>query len=313
MQISQFISTLLYRYECVVVPGFGAFLSHRISAKIDPQSHAFYPPKKRLSFNEKLQSNDGILANYVAETEQISYENAMAKIAKQVAGLNKRLQQNETVTLDFIGSLQRSKSGTLSFEPSYHLNYLTEAFGLAQFAAAEISRELPSKVKNIKDAKTAQILALKKRRINSVIKYAAVVLIILGLGGFLGSNAYIQHINQQNLLAQEAANSALDNQIQEATFVVSSPLPAISLNLEKSVVGDYHIVAGAFRIKNNSERKLRQLKRLGFNARLIGQNRYGLHQVVFESHQLRKDAERALYKIKRTHDPAAWLLIKSVP
>ena len=237
----------------------------------------------------------------------------MAKIAKQVAGLNKRLQQNETVTLDFIGSLQRSKSGTLSFEPSYHLNYLTEAFGLAQFAAAEISRELPSKVKNIKDAKTAQILALKKRRINTVIKYAAIVLIMLSLGGFIGSNAYIQHIDQQNLLAQEAANSALDNQIQEATFVVSSPLPAISLNLEKSVVGDYHIVAGAFRIKNNSERKLRQLKRLGFNARLIGQNRYGLHQVVFESHKLRKDAERALYKIKRTHDPAAWLLIKSTP
>ena len=65
MQISQLISTLLYRYECVVVPGFGAFLSQRISAKIDPQSHAFYPPKKRLSFNEQLQSNDGILANYV--------------------------------------------------------------------------------------------------------------------------------------------------------------------------------------------------------------------------------------------------------
>ena len=42
MQISQYISELLFRYDCVVVPGFGAFLSERVSAKIDKNSGEFF-------------------------------------------------------------------------------------------------------------------------------------------------------------------------------------------------------------------------------------------------------------------------------
>jgi hypothetical protein len=312
MQLSQYISTLLYRYECVVVPGFGAFLTHKVSAEIDTQAQVFSPPKKRLSFNEQLQSNDGVLANYIATSEKVSYENALSKIAKQVAEIQQSLKKNETVSLKYVGDLSRSKTGALEFEPSYHLNYMTAAFGLSQFVSPEVKRDLPLMVVGAKEKETTLILASRKNRTNAVIKYAAVAVIMLGLGGFMVSNAYIQHIEKENIVAQEKARIALDNQIQEATFLVNTPLPAITIDVEKPS-GSFHIVAGAFRVKANSERKLRQLKRLGFNARLIGQNRYGLHQVVFESYKERRAAERALYNIKRTQDPAAWLLIKTIP
>ena len=311
MQISQYISTLLYRYECVVVPGFGAFLAHKVSAEIDAQAQVFYPPKKRLSFNEQLQSNDGVLANYIATSEKVSYENALAKIAKQVAEIQQSLKKNETVSLKYVGDLSRRKTGALEFEPSYHLNYMTTAFGLSQFVSPEVKRDLPLKVLGAKEKEATLILASRKSRTNTVIKYAAVAVILLGLGGFVVSGTYRQHIEKENIIAQEKASIALENQIQEATFWVNTPLPAITINIEKPS-GNFHIVAGAFRVKANSERKLRQLKRLGFNARVIGQNDYGLYQVVFESYKERRTAERALYNIKRTQDPAAWLLIKSV-
>ena len=297
MQLNQYISELLYRYECVVVPNFGAFLTHKVSAEINTKTQSFYPPKKRLSFNDQLQSNDGILANHIAAAEQISYENAMAKIAKQVGSIQKRLNKSQTVSLKHIGNIQRGKTGQLRFEPYNHLNYLTDAFGLGQFVSLKVKREV----------------VLKKQRSQTLMKYAAISIVMLGLGGFLSSNTYVQQIKKQNLLAQQQANTALDNQIQEATFIVNTPLPAIKLKLEEKAVGDFHIVAGAFRIKSNSERKLRQLKRLGFNAVVIGQNHYGLYQVAFESYKLRQDAERALYNIKRSQDPAAWLLVKSIP
>ena len=312
MQLNQYISELLYRYECVVVPGLGAFLTHKVSAKIDAQAQVFSPPKKRLSFNEQLQQNDGVLANQIATSEKVSYENALAKIAKQVAEIQQSLKKNETVSLKYVGDLSRSKTGALEFEPSYHLNYMTAAFGLSQFVSPEVKRDLPLMVVGAKEKETTLILASRKNRTNAVIKYAAVAVIMLGLGGFMVSNAYIQHIEKENIVAQEKARIALDNQIQEATFLVNTPLPAITIDIEKPS-GSFHIVAGAFRVKANSERKLRQLKRLGFNARLIGQNRYGLHQVVFESYKERRAAERALYNIKRTQDPAAWLLIKTIP
>ena len=108
------------------------------------------------------------------------------------------------------------------------------------------------------------------------------------------------------------ANATLDNKIQEATFVIDNPLPAVMVSLKKQS-GDFHIVAGAFRVKANSERKLQQLKALGYGARLIGVNRYGLHQVVYESFETRKDAERALFKIRKAENRAAWLLIKDIP
>ena len=304
MQLSQYISNLLYRYECVVVPGFGAFLTHKIPASIHQPSNTFYPPKKRLSFNGQLQSNDGVLANHIAESEQISYENAIDKITKQVVSLEQRLKKDETVILPNIGELKRTKKGQLLFEPYYSINYLTESFGLSPFVSPEISK--------FSDNKAPIVLTSRKQKTQVLFKYAAVAVLMLGLGGFFGSNAYLKQIEQQNILAQQNANIALDNKIQEATFVLSNPLPAVTLELERSF-GSFHIVAGAFRVEANSERKLRQLKRLGFNARKIGQNRYGLHQVVYESFRTRPEAERALYTIKRTQDAAAWLLIKEVP
>ncbi len=50
MQLETYISDLLYRYECVVVPEFGAFLTQRESAKIHESTNAFYPPKKVVVF-----------------------------------------------------------------------------------------------------------------------------------------------------------------------------------------------------------------------------------------------------------------------
>ena len=47
MQFDSYISDLLYRYDCVIVPEFGAFLSHTVSAEIN--GNTFYPPKKILS------------------------------------------------------------------------------------------------------------------------------------------------------------------------------------------------------------------------------------------------------------------------
>jgi len=70
MQLETYISDLLYRYDCVTVPELGAFLTNRVSAKVHESTHTFYPPKKLLSFNEQLQNNDGLLANYIAEVEK---------------------------------------------------------------------------------------------------------------------------------------------------------------------------------------------------------------------------------------------------
>jgi hypothetical protein len=312
MQLSQYISDLLYRYECVTLPNFGAFLSHPISARINEGTSSFYPPQKQLSFNVQLKSNDGLLASYISDVENISFEVATRKIENQVSQLKLRLEKGETVEFKHIGELISSDEGSLSFIPSDSLNYMTEAFGLASFVSPSVERQAHQEVVQKLESRGAIALTPKRRKSALYMKYAAIAVLALGLAGSIGSNLYLTQIEVQNNLALDTANTTLDNKIQEATFVIDNPLPAVMVNLKKQN-GNFHIVAGAFRVKANSEKKLQQLKTLGFSARLIGVNSYGLHQVVYESFETRKDAERALFKIRKTQDRAAWLLIKNIP
>ena len=93
MSTAAYIEELLYRYNCVVVPEFGAFLTHVKSAFIDKTAHTFFPPSKVLSFNRQLQSNDGLLISYIAEAEKTSYEDVQEKMAETVKKWSQQLEK----------------------------------------------------------------------------------------------------------------------------------------------------------------------------------------------------------------------------
>lgn len=311
MQLESYISDLLYRYECVTVPEFGAFLTQRVSATIHESTNAFYPPKKKLSFNEQIQANDGILTHYIADVEKIPFEEASKKIEKRVKSLKSYLTQGETISFENIGDLTLNNEGKMMFEPSYHLNYLTDAFGLSQFVSPSVNREVYKEAVQEIEKVVPIAVTPEKRNSRSYLKYAAVAVVALTLGGFVASNYYVNNINTQNQIAQEEANQQLESKIQEATFVIENPLPAVTLNVKKQT-GNYHIIAGAFRVEENSDKKLEELKALGYDARKIGQNKYGLHEVVYASYEDRLEALKALREVKRNHNPAAWLLVKEL-
>jgi hypothetical protein len=311
MQFDTYISDLLYRYECVIIPDFGAFLTQPVSAKVDGSTNTFYPPKKVISFNTQLNQNDGLLANYIADVEKTPYEIAVKKIAQKAITLNSSLEQGGALNFKNIGNISLNNEGNLSFEPSHHLNYLTDSFGLTQFVSPNINREVYKDEVETIEKVIPLIITTEKRKARPYLRYAAVAFIALTLGVFMASNYYIGQIEQHNQLAQEDANAQLDNKIQEATFVISNPLPTITLNVAKQS-GNYHIVAGAFRVEENSTKKLKQLQTLGYNARKIGANKYGLHQVVYSSYETRFEAQKALYKIRRDHNSDAWLLAQKL-
>ncbi|MBD0831168.1 HU domain-containing protein [Aestuariibaculum sediminum] len=310
MQLETYISDLLYRYECVTIPEFGSFLTQSVSATIDDSSNAFYPPKKMLSFNEQIQKNDGLLAHYISDVEQISFENANQKIAKRVAVLKSNLALGETITFKNIGELVFNTEGKIMFEPSYQINYLTDAFGLSQFVSPAITRETYVEQVEAIEKVVPLTITKEKRKNRSYLKYAAVAVVALTISGFIGSNFYANEIEQHNQMAQQEATKQLDNKIQQATFSLN-PLPAAKLTVTKQT-GNYHIVAGAFRVEENCDTKVAELKALGYSARKIGVNKYGLHQVVYASYEDRLDALKALRTIKKEQNKEAWLLVQAL-
>ncbi|TBM99342.1 SPOR domain-containing protein [Hyunsoonleella flava] len=310
MQLETFISDLLYRYECVIVPDFGAFLTERQSATVNEEANSFYPPRKVIAFNEQIQNNDGLLARYISDVEKIPFEVAVKKIKKRVKTLKSYLTQGETITFNNIGEIIFNTEGKIVFEPSYNLNYLTDAFGLSQFESNAITREVYKETATAIEEAAPIVITPEKRKNRGYLKYAAVALIALTLGGVMASKYYVGQIEEHNMLAEAQAKQKLDSTIQKATFSLN-PLPAITLNVTKQT-GNYHIVAGAFRIEDNCDKKVAQLKAEGFSARKIGANRYGLHQVVYASYEGRLDALKALRDIKKTHNKDAWLLVQKL-
>ena len=75
MTIFKDIIELLHKNDCVIVPGFGAFVLKSKAASI--QGNEFVPPAKHVSFNSMLKENDGLLVKYISEIRKISYKKAL--------------------------------------------------------------------------------------------------------------------------------------------------------------------------------------------------------------------------------------------
>jgi cell division septation protein DedD len=71
-------------------------------------------------------------------------------------------------------------------------------------------------------------------------------------------------------------------------------------------------VAGAFKMEQNAAKKLDQLRAQGYgDAAIIGQNSFGLHQVVFGAYPQENTARALLDQVKKLGAKDAWLLVQT--
>lgn len=311
MQITTYINDLLYRYECVIIPGFGALLTQYQSAKIDGENQTFYPPAKTLSFNRQLQTNDGLLANYIASVEKCSYESSLQKLRNYTGKLSLQLSEKEVVSLSNIGDFHLNEENSVQFIPSSKQNFNTASFGLTSFVAPKVTREVYIETVTQLEEKVPLYITPERRSKKTYLKYAAIALVAISIAGFSGMKLYEGEVQKYNFAEKQKANTIVETQIQEATFSIENPLPALNLTFKKQV-GNYHIIAGAFRVEENADKKILQLQDKGFTPTLIGVNKYGLHQVAYHSFENRLDALKSLREIKKTQNPDAWLLVKEL-
>jgi len=311
METAKYIQELLYRYNCVVVPGFGAFLAQIRSAVLHRGSQTFDPPAKVLSFNGQLTSNDGLLVSYMANAEGISYEEKLQQTQEQALEWKKELRQGKRLQLPNIGELWLNREGKIQFQPDQQINYLTSSFGLSTVVSPKVTREVLKEEVVQLEERIPFIITPENRNRKSFrpyLKYAAILLLALATG-LTGLRVY-QANREANQLAREDAQEALTRTIQEATFFNSKPLelPPLALDVTIKPKGIHHVIAGAFRIKNNADKKVQELRSQGYNAAYLGVNKYGLHEVTYASFAEPEEALKFLRKIKRTVSPDAWLL-----
>ena len=312
MSIEQHISQLLYRYQCVTLPNFGAFLTETTSAYIQENNHTFFPPKKVLSFNSHIKNNDGLLANHIATAEKISYNEAVTKIESEVNQWLQKLQNRDFLILKNIGLLKYNAENNIVFESFNHTNYLSESFGLSSFVSPTVKREVLKTIvvdPAVQEKIEAEVVAIEPITRNpfiTFIKYAAVITMTLGGGAF----SYIGYINQQEkaetLMVQAEVQKELQSKIQEATFFISAPTKDEIINPELNY--DFHIVAGSFRSKKNARKSMNILVRKGYNASILDRNETDLFSVIYGTYTSQAEADSVLATIQKKNKDA-WVLL----
>lgn len=312
MKIEQYISQLLYRYQCVTVPGFGAFLTEFQSAQLDENSHSFYPPKKLISFNPFIKNNDGLLANHLAEAEKISYEIAVNTIQNEVSHWKTKIQEFGNFSIKNIGDFSLNSEKNIVFVPTDQINYFKESFGLSSFVSPSVKREVYKEEIEQLEEKAPIIFTPEKRRNYSLLKYAAVFLLAAGITGTAGYKFYENKIAEETLIVQTNVQKKVNQKIQEATFVISNPLPSVTLTVPAEKEMPYHVVAGAFRIESNAENAYQTLLKLGFKAKRLPANKNGLFPVLYGSYSTYSEAHEAMKDIQKLDNKDAWLLVEEL-
>lgn len=313
MQIEKHISDLLYRYQCVTVPGFGAFLTETVSAHVTGSASSFFPPKKVVSFNANVKNNDGLLANHVALQEKMSYELAVIKIGDVVNEWTYLLQNRNRVVLKNIGEISVNNEMNWVFEPANTINYLTDSFGLTPFVSPEITREVLKQEVEALEEKAPIIFTPERKKDYSYLKYAAIFVVMLGAGGFGYKTYYDQQIETKTLAVQKNVQEKVQQQIQQATFVINAPVEAVELSVAAPVEEKmpYHLVAGAYRSEENANKAIAELKAAGFeNAKMLSMNKHNLYPVVYGSFKNLNEAQTERKNIQKSHNAEAWLLIE---
>jgi hypothetical protein len=320
MQLTRFIQELLYQYECVTIPHFGAFLTRSFGARVNPDG-LFYPPRKEVNFNQLLVANDGVLAHYVARKEKISYEYALRLIEKEVSSWKKRLQ-TQTLRFPGVGEIRLNAEKKIQFTPWGKINFDLKSFGLNAFERKPIEENIykPKTVDVMADKNKDDLMFTPEQEQNEkkspLLRYAAIGIIGIAL---LGTAYYFsdRYVTEQRVVEQKKAQKQIEKNVQEATFdlgslstidvtVAASPSP-----VEEVVVLDqvfYSVIAGSFRSLDNAEKKVVALEAEGYPAALAQVNPEGIYRVAYGRYTSKKEAINMLYFLKYTLEEEAWYL-----
>lgn len=141
MFLAPYIKELLFTYECVVIPGMGAFVTRYMPASVQA-AQTFMPPSKVIGFNPDLRDDDGLLVSHLCRRLGEREEAVRKLLSKEIRSIRETLEHGRPYALEEIGVFSRDGAGQLVFSANQEINFLLDAYGLGPFKFPEL--EAPS-------------------------------------------------------------------------------------------------------------------------------------------------------------------------
>lgn len=213
----QHVKYLLYRNNCLILPGFGGIVLQYSPARIHPAQHIFQPPRKAIAFNRSLTTNDGLLISHLANAENLHYDDAEKRVRQFVDQIENSIRRKGEYTLTGIGRFYNDIESNLQFEPDEKENYLLNAYGLDRFVSPAIVR------RDAFEPQLASDVKQKKRKFNWFGLSSMLLVLILLAVQFLSIND-LSHV-VRNPLAGIPLLAPLGNKTDSQTNISNSIQP----------------------------------------------------------------------------------------
>lgn len=117
-RLDKHIEILLLKHDCVIVPSFGGFVTHHVSAHLDEDDGTMLPPKVTVGFNQQLTMNDSLLVQSYAEAYDYSYPEALRILNEETSQLRSMIQEYGYFDIHSVGRLTLNSNGNYEFEPT---------------------------------------------------------------------------------------------------------------------------------------------------------------------------------------------------
>ncbi len=212
MELVKHIRDLLYHHDCVIIPGFGGFVTNERSARIDKASDTFNPPAREVGFNARLDHNDGLLISYLSAKLSMNYVDVRKMVDSLIEEVNRKLEEGKDVYFEGIGHFSSDKQKNLLFDPDPGVNFLTDAWGLSffRFPAIEGSGAGRKPDKKRKDKVSSGLPGKAKR----MLRYAAIGIPLVAALGWGAMNTGIVREFNFNLSNLNPFSAVVDSQMK---------------------------------------------------------------------------------------------------
>lgn len=294
MNLEKHISTLLYSYDCVIAPGFGAFVIYKNSSYL--KENSIHPPSKKVGFNGALQKSDGLLIQTYSQSYQLSFEDAQREIENQISFWKNHLDKNDSLILGELGTFTKYPAGNVEFKPNEQ-NYLLESFGLESLRTKLI-------MQTATETKTSNGIWWKVASI--------VPILVGGYLYFAQPQPVADFVNEQwsGFVAPIVNPQATAKQapaVEEVKVIEEAPAPIAENTVSEKAVLNHQVIAGSFRLKSEAETFELKLREKGFANAKFTQKKGNYFYVAFDTFASEEEALTFKRNLPAEY-PEAWIL-----
>ncbi|MFM9944221.1 MAG: hypothetical protein ACKVQB_03220 [Bacteroidia bacterium] len=265
------IPELLYKQNCVIIPGFGGFITNFKHSGFEESRNVISPSCKKVAFNQSLIENDGLLANSWAQTKGITYKSALEDVASFSEFLKERIFLNKSFDFKNIGTFYLSTENKIIFVPYLGHNFLESSFGLypvkikplhvqpaISFTQNEANTEFPEveiKVKTVEYKPTGKIINFKNPLLLKVASFVFLATVSAFSVYYLINNKHQTTTQYQPENEQHASIIHIDSNIEKSAKKVKIDLEDLEYNAERKKLTEIKTQLDSFSESNSPKQE----------------------------------------------------------